>query len=47
MSASEGYIQYIVGYSVHQRDVMIHVGGYHEYIGQCSVHWSFQHEIKS
>ena len=24
--------------SVHQRDIVIHVGGYHEYIGGCSVH---------
>ena len=20
-------------------DIMMHVGGYHEYIGRCSVHW--------
>ena len=20
-------------------DIMMHVGGYHEYIGGCSVHW--------
>ena len=27
-----GDVQYI-------GDIMIHVGGYHEYIGGCSVHW--------
>ena len=23
---------------IHRGDIMIHVGGYHEYIGGCSVH---------
>ena len=27
------------GWSVHHGDIMMHVGGYHEYIGGCSVHW--------
>ena len=27
------------GCSVHQGDIMMHVGRYHEYIGGCSVHW--------
>ena len=26
------------GCSVHQGDIMMNVGGYHEYIGGCSVH---------
>ena len=26
------------GCSVHRGDIMIHVGGYHEYMGGCSVH---------
>ena len=43
----EGYHEYIgggggscvhQGYSVHRRDILIHVGGYHEYIEGCSVH---------
>ena len=45
-STSEGCHEYIGGISwVHQGmfstrgDIMIHVGGYHEYIGGCSVHW--------
>ena len=27
------------GCSVHQGDTMSTLGGYHEYIGECSVHW--------
>ena len=27
------------GYTSTSGDIMIHVGGYHEYIGGCSVHW--------
>ena len=26
---------------------MIHVGEYHEYIGECSVHWGFQYKSKA
>ena len=33
MSTSEGYHEYIRGYSVHRRDTMSTSGGYHEYIG--------------
>ena len=37
LSTSEGYLEYIGGCSVHHeyigRDIMIHTGGYHEYIG--------------
>ena len=32
----------IRGFSVHQGDAMSILGGYHEYIGGCSVHQSFQ-----
>ena len=45
-STSRGYHEYIrgilwvhLGCSVHRRIIMMHVGGYHEYIGGCSVHW--------
>ena len=38
MSTLEGCLECIRGCSVHQRDIMIHVGGNHDYIGQCSVH---------
>ena len=34
MSTSGGYHEYIGGCSVHREDTMIHVGGYHEYIGE-------------
>ena len=47
-------VQYIRGCSVHQggcsvhwRDSMMHVGGYHEYIWGCSVHWGFQYKSKA
>ena len=33
MSTSGGYLVYIEGCSVHRRDIMIYVRGYHEYIG--------------
>ena len=32
MSTSREYHEYIEGCSVHWRDIMIHVGGYHDYI---------------
>ena len=38
MSRSGRYHEYIGGCSVHQRDIMIYVGGYHEYIRGCLVH---------
>ena len=28
------YLEYIGGFSVHQRDIMIHVGEYHDYTGR-------------
>ena len=31
-------VQYIKGYSVHRGDTISTSGGYHEYIGGCSVH---------
>ena len=44
--STPGGVQYIGGYSVHQRDtmsisgdIMSTSGGYHEYIKGCSVHW--------
>ena len=36
MSTSGGYDEYIGRCSVHRGDIMIHVGGYHEYIGGIS-----------
>ena len=36
MSTSGG-VQYIGGYLVHRGDIMSTSGGYHEYIGGCSV----------
>ena len=33
MSTSGGYNEYTWGCSVHRGDIMMHVGGYHEYIG--------------
>ena len=30
---STSYHEYIGGCSVHRGDIMIHVGGYHEYMG--------------
>ena len=40
MSTSGRYRKYIRGCSVHRRDIMMYVEGYHEYmyIGGCSVH---------
>ena len=47
------YYEYIGGCSVHQRDLMSTLGGYHEYIrgyheyiGGFSVHRSFQQKLK-
>ena len=31
---------------MHVGDIMIHVGGYHEYLGGCSIHWCFQYKSK-
>ena len=45
MFSKLGDIQYIRGCSVHQgmfstsEDIIMNVGGYHVYIGGCSVHW--------
>ena len=38
MSASGDIMRTSGGYSVHRRDTVMHVGGYHEYIEGCSVH---------
>ena len=38
LSTSEEYLEYIGGCSVHRRDLMIHVGRYHEYIGPGRYH---------
>ena len=38
-------VQYIGGYSVHQRDIMIHVGGYHKYTGGFSTLEGYQEYI--
>ena len=32
---------------MHAGDIMIHVGGYHEYIEECSVHRGFQYKSKA
>ena len=34
--STSGDVQYIGGCSVHRGDIMIHVAGYHEYIGGIS-----------
>ena len=32
---------------IHEGDIMIDMGGYHEYIEGCSVHWGFQYKSKA
>ena len=36
MSTSGGYHEYIRGCSVHRRDTMMHMGGYHDSCGEIS-----------
>ena len=36
--STSGDVQYIGGCSVHRRDTISTLGGYHEYIRGCSVH---------
>ena len=46
MSTLGGYQEYIGGYQEYIGGYLEYNGGYHEYIGRCSVHQSFQYELK-
>ena len=39
-----GYLEYIRGILSAMGDIMMHMGGYHEYYGRCSVPWRYSND---